>query len=65
MFSSSVSRRQDARDERTIGAVAAVGVGKGVPQAEGDLSDAAFQQAGGKLGRSAGRRRCVKNWGRP
>ena len=45
---------QDARDERTIGAVAAVGVGKGVPQAKGDLSDAAFQQAGGNLGAAQG-----------
>ena len=33
---------QDARDERTIGAVAAVGVGEGVPQAKGDLGNAAF-----------------------
>lgn len=41
---------QDARDERTIGAVAAVGVGEGVPQAKGDFGDAAFQQAGGNLG---------------
>ena len=31
---------QDARDERTIGAVAAVGVGEGVPQAKGDFGDA-------------------------
>ena len=45
---------QDARDERTIGAVAAVGVGKGVPQAKGDLGDAAFQQAGGNLGAAQG-----------
>ena len=41
---------QDTRDERAIGAVTAVGVGKGVPQAKGDLGDAAFQQAGGNLG---------------
>ena len=41
---------QDARDERAIGAVAAVGVGKGVPQAKGGFGDAAFQQAGGNLG---------------
>ena len=33
---------QYARDERTIGAVAAVGVGEGVPQAKGDLGNAAF-----------------------
>ena len=45
---------QDARDERAIGAVAAVGVGKGVPQAKGDLSDAAFQKAGGNLGAAQG-----------
>ena len=31
---------QDARDECTIGAVAAVGVGEGVPQAKGDFGDA-------------------------
>ena len=45
---------QDARDERTIGAVAAVGVGEGVPQAKGDFGDAAFQQAGGNLGAAQG-----------
>ncbi len=45
---------QDARDERAIGAVAAVGVGEGVPQAKGDLGDAAFQQAGGNLGAAQG-----------
>ena len=45
---------QDARDERTIGAVAAVGVGEGVPQAKGDFGDAAFQQAGGNLGAPQG-----------
>ena len=45
---------QDARYERAIGAVAAVGVGKGVPQAKGDLDDAAFQQAGGNLGAPQG-----------
>ena len=45
---------QDARYERAIGAVAAVGVGKGVPQAKGDLGDAAFQQAGGNLGAAQG-----------
>ena len=31
---------QDTRDERAVGAVAAVGMGKGVPQAKGDLGDA-------------------------
>ena len=41
---------QDARYERAIGSVAAVGVGKGVPQAKGDFGDAPFQQAGGNLG---------------
>lgn len=41
---------QYARDERTVCAVAAVGVGEGVPQAKGDLGDATFQQAGGNLG---------------
>ena len=40
---------QNARDERAVGAVAAVGVGEGVPQAKGDFGDAAFQQAGGNL----------------
>ncbi len=45
---------QDARDERTVGAVAAVGVGEGVPQAKGDFGDAAFQQAGGNLGAPQG-----------
>ena len=45
---------QDARDERTVGAVAAVGVGEGVPQAKGDFGDAAFQQAGGNLGAAQG-----------
>lgn len=45
---------QDARDECTIGAVAAVGVGEGVPQAKGDFGDAAFQQAGGNLGAAQG-----------
>ena len=40
---------QYARDERAVGAVAAVGVREGVPQAKGDLGDAAFQQAGGNL----------------
>ena len=40
---------QDARDERTVGTVAAVGVGEGIPQAKGDFGDAAFQQAGGNL----------------
>ncbi len=41
---------QDARDERAIGAVAAVGVGEGVPQTKGDFGNAALQQAGGNLG---------------
>ena len=45
---------QDARDECAVGAMAAVGVGKGVPQAKGDLGDAAFQQAGGNLGATQG-----------
>ena len=45
---------QDARDECAVGAVAAVGVGKGVPQAKGDLDDTAFQQAGGNLGAPQG-----------
>ena len=45
---------QDARDERAIGAVATIGVGKGVPQAKGDLGDAAFQQTGGNLGAAQG-----------
>ena len=45
---------QDARDERTVGAVAAVGVGEGVPQAKGDFGDATFQQAGGNLGAAQG-----------
>ena len=45
---------QDARDERTVGAVAAVGVGEGVPQAKGDLGDTTFQQAGGNLGAPQG-----------
>ena len=45
---------QDARDECAVGAMAAVGVGKGVPQAKGDLGDAAFQQAGGNLGTTQG-----------
>ena len=40
---------QDARDERAVGAMAAVGVGEGVPQAKGDLGDAALEQAGGHL----------------
>ncbi len=40
---------QNARDESAVGAVAAVGVGEGVPQAKGDFGDAAFQQAGGNL----------------
>lgn len=40
---------QDTRDERAVGAVAAVGMGKGVPQAKVDLGDATFQQAGGNL----------------
>ena len=45
---------QDTRDERAVGAVAAVGMGKGVPQAKGDLGDAAFQQASGNLGAAQG-----------
>ena len=45
---------QDTRDERSVGAVAAVGVGEGVPQAKGDFGDAAFQQAGGNLGAPQG-----------
>ena len=45
---------QDTRDERAIGAVAAVGVGKGVPQAKGNLGDTTFQQAGGNLGAPQG-----------
>ena len=45
---------QDARDERAVGAVATIGVGEGVPQAEGDLGDAALQQTGGHLGASQG-----------
>ena len=45
---------QYARDERAVGAVAAVGVGEGVPQAKGDFGDAAFQQAGGNLGAAQG-----------
>ena len=45
---------QYARDERTVCAVAAVGVGEGVPQAKGDFGDAAFQQAGGNLGAPQG-----------
>ena len=45
---------QDACDERTVGAVAAVGVGEGVPQTKGNLGDAAFQQAGGNLGAPQG-----------
>ena len=45
---------QDACDERAVGAVAAVGVGEGVPQAKGDFGDAAFQQAGGHLGAAQG-----------
>ena len=40
---------QDARDERAVGAVAAVGVGERVPQAKGNLGDAALEQAGGHL----------------
>ena len=40
---------QNARDESAVGAVAAVGVGEGVPQAKGDFGDAAFRQAGGNL----------------
>ena len=34
---------QDSRDERAVGAVATVGMGKGVPQAKGDLGDAALE----------------------
>ena len=45
---------QDARDERAVGAVAAVSVGEGVPQAKGDFGDVAFQQAGGHLGAPQG-----------
>ena len=45
---------QYACDECTVGAVAPVGVGKGVPQAKADLGDTAFQQAGGNLGAAQG-----------
>ncbi len=45
---------QDARDERAVGAVSAVGVGEGVPQAKGDLGDAALEQTCGHLGASQG-----------
>ena len=45
---------QDARDKRAVGAVATVGVGEGVPQAKGNLGDAALEQAGGNLGAPQG-----------
>ena len=45
---------QDARDKRAVGAVATVGVREGVPQAKGNLGDAALEQAGGNLGAPQG-----------
>ena len=45
---------QDARDERAVGAVATIGVGERVPQAKGDLGDAALEQARGHLGAPQG-----------